>query len=239
MAIIIPAILPTSREDLKDKLGKLVGIATEVQVDIVDGIYAYPASWPYSEGSEEFALERAEGLMLPHLGDFSIEMDLMVRDPEQVTGTWIQAGASRILAHLESTTYLPQLVTDLKVKYGHEKGFLSSLSFGLAVNVATDLAQLEPYLGDLDYVQFMGIRNIGKQGQPFAPEVLEKIATFHAKHPEVPIQVDGGVNFETAPQLLNVGVTRLIVGSALWTAPDLRDAYHTFQTITEENGWYT
>jgi pentose-5-phosphate-3-epimerase len=131
MAIIIPAILPTSRADLEEKLSRLIGIASEVQIDIVDGIFAYPASWPYAEGTDEFAHTAHPP---ESRGNFHIEVDLMVRDPEQVTGSWIQAGANRILAHLESTTYLPRLITDLKVKYGHEKGFASELlSFGLAV----------------------------------------------------------------------------------------------------------
>lgn len=235
MGIIIPAILPTSREDLEEKLSRLVGIASEVQVDIVDGTFAYPASWPYVEGTTAFA----QAPTLPHTEDFRMEVDLMVRDPEQVTGAWIEAGATRILAHLESTTYLPRLITDLKVRYGHEKGFAPGfLSFGLALNIATDLALLEPYLDDVDYVQFMGIKNIGKQAQPFATEVLNKIAVFRKKHPDTPIQVDGGVNFESAPLLLSAGVSRLIVGSALWSARDLREAYLKLSALSEVHGIY-
>ncbi len=235
MATIVPAILPHSERDLKDKLARLVGIAEEVQIDIVDGVFAGPATWPYEQGSEKFAEES----MLPHLDDFRIEVDLMVRDPEQVTGTWIAAGATRILAHQESTTYLPRLITDLKVKYGHEKGFAPSLlSFGLAINVDTDIAELESYLPDIDYVQFMGIKSIGKQGEPFAHEVLQKISSFRHRHPDTPIQVDGAVNFESAPLLLAAGVSRLIVGSALWRAPDLKDAYERLSALNEMHGLY-
>ncbi len=239
MGVIVPAIIPTSRHDLDEKLARLVGIATEVQIDIVDGVFAEPASWPYGAGSNDFAVLSASGGTLPFIEDLSIEVDLMVRDPEQITGSWISAGATRILAHLESTTYLPRLITDLKVKYGHEKGFASGLlSFGLAINIDTNLELLEPYLGDVDYVQFMGIKNIGKQGQPFATEVLNRIAVFRKKHPETPIQVDGGVNMESAPLLLNAGVSRLVVGSALWRAPDLKQTYEQFVGLTETHGLY-
>jgi ribulose-phosphate 3-epimerase len=235
MGIIVPAILPTSRHDLDEKLTQLVGLASEVQIDIVDGTFAAPASWPYSEGLAEFA---ADGT-LPHLDDFHYEVDLMVKDPEQVTGTWIAAGATRILAHLESTSYLPQLITDLKVKYGHEKGFAADfLSLGLAIDVATDASVLAPYVADIDYVQFMGIAAIGKQGQPFAKEVLEKISAFRHRYPGTPVQVDGGVNFETAPLLLSAGVSRLVVGSALWKAPDIHEAYARLQELTETHGLY-
>lgn len=235
MAIIVPAILPTSRHDLDEKLARLVGIAQEVQIDIVDGVFASPPTWPYAEAHTEFG-DVGE---LPFLDDFHYEMDLMVKDPELLTGSWISAGATRILAHLESTTYLPRLITDLKVKYGHEKGFASDLlSFGLAVNIETSLELLEPYLAETDYVQFMGIKSIGKQGQPFATEVLNKIAVFHGKHPDMPIQVDGGVNLESASLLLGAGVSRLVVGSALWRAPDLRIAYQQFVDLIDSRGLY-
>lgn len=239
MATIVPAIIPTSRHDLDEKLARLVGVATEVQIDIVDGKFASPASWPYMEGGVEFAKMLAEGNTLPNTSDLHIEIDLMVADPEQVTGAWISAGATRILAHFESTTYLPKLITDLKVKYGHDKGFASSmLSFGLAINIDTNLELIEPYLSEIDYIQFMGIKRIGVQGQPFAPEVLTKIALFRAKHYEMPIQIDGGVNLESAKLLLKAGASRLVIGSALWNAPDFNAEYAKFMALTETNGLY-
>ena len=49
MTLIVPAVIPVSQEDLEEKLGKLAAIPeiTEVQIDVVDGRYASPASWPY------------------------------------------------------------------------------------------------------------------------------------------------------------------------------------------------
>lgn len=235
MGIIVPAIIPTSLRDLEEKLARLKGIASYIQIDIVDGVYAAPASWPYSGGGAAFATEGE----LPFLGDFKFEMDLMVKDPEQVTGTWIAAGATRIIAHFESTTYLPRLITDLKEKYGHEKGFAKDfLSFGIAVQMSTPLELLEPYLADIDFVQFMGIKKIGVQGQPFATEVLNRISVFRHKHPDIPIQVDGGVNLESAPLVLAAGVSRLIVGSAIWNSPNVREAYERLSALTETHGLY-
>jgi ribulose-phosphate 3-epimerase len=235
MGIIVPAILPTSRHDLDEKLARLVGIATEVQVDIVDGVFASPASWPYASGVDE----HMEGLTFSHLDDFRIEVDLMVKDPERVAGTWIAAGATRILPHLESMGHPARLITNFNTSYGHEKGYAPDLlSLGLAINVETDIQALVPYLEDIDYVQFMGITSIGKQGQPFAREVLDKIRQFRKAYPGTPIQVDGAVNFESAPLLLTAGVSRLVVGSALWNAPNLAEAYQRLTELTEEHGIY-
>jgi ribulose-phosphate 3-epimerase len=114
----------------------------------------------------------------------------------------------------------------------------NSFRSALPSNIATDLALLEPYLPDVDYVQFMGIKNIGKQGQPFATEVLNKIAVFRKNHPDTPIQVDGGVNHQSAALLLAAGVSRLIVGSALWHAKNIQAEYEQLVALTEQHGIY-
>jgi ribulose-phosphate 3-epimerase len=166
-------------------------------------------------------------------------MDLMVSDPEEITGIWIAAGAQRLVLHVESTNYLPRAITDLEVKYGHAKDFAPTLlSFGLGINVQSDLALLDPFLDKADFVQFMGIATIGKQGEPFDTDVIRKIHAFKRKHPHTQIQVDGGVSLQTAPQLLTAGVDRLIVGSALWKSSDLRNELRLFDELVQEYGTY-
>ena len=240
MGIIVPAIIPTSKEDLTEKLAQLSGLAEEVQVDIVDGVYAKPASWPYTEDAAKPARMLAEGEMLPHAGEFKLEIDLMSADPESSAGTWIGLGATRLTLHAESTRFLPRFIERARSLYGHDAGFASDLlSLGLAIGTQTDLALIEPYLSKIDYVQFMGVRTIGHQGEPFAPGVLSRIQAFRKKYPTVPVQVDGGVTLENAPKLLQAGVSRLVVGSALWKAPDLKERYRAFEQLTEQYGIYT
>jgi ribulose-phosphate 3-epimerase len=239
MATIVPAILPTSRQDLDEKLARLVGIASEVQVDVVDGIFASPASWPYAIGTHELGHEIAAEESFLYTDNYRVEMDLMVREPESVIGSWIEAGATRVLVHVESTEDLSQLIANFSTTYGHQKGFaMDLLSLGLALNIATDASVLDPYIDMIDYVQFMGIKDIGKQGQPFATEVLNRIAVFRKRHPETPIQVDGGVNFESAPLLARAGVSRLVVGSALWKSANLKAAYEQLVALAEPKGLY-
>lgn len=239
MSLIVPAILPTSHEDLEEKLTQLYNLVDSVQIDIVDGRFISPASWPYAAGTHLFnGLARNDG-MFSYLGKMHFEMDLMVADPEMVTGIWIDAGAERITLHAESTQYLPKAITDLEVKYGHSKGFAPSLlSMGLAINLTTELSMIEPYLDHTDYVQFMGIATIGRQGEPFDDRVLRKIAAFKRKYAGIPIQVDGGVSLETAPLLMKAGVDRLVVGSALWRAPDLGKELEKFNALNEHHGLY-
>lgn len=237
MGVIVPAILPTSREDLEGKLALLDGLVDTVQIDIVDGRFAGPPTWPYIAQGDTFAAELQEGDALPFLGSMRYEIDLMVEDVEEVTGLWIAAGAQRLVVHAESTEHLPDIIHDLEVKYGHSKDFAPGLlSLGLAISNDTDIAVLDPYIAHADYVQFMGIASIGKQGQPFDTRVLERLRAFRNKYPSMTIQVDGAVSLETAPRLLAAGVDRLVVGSDLWRARDIKEQLARFRNLLHEYG---
>lgn len=236
MGAIIPAILPSSRDDLEAKLSRLHGLAHAVQVDLVDGRYASPATWPYA-GKENAALE-GDGL-LPYVGQFQFEFDLMVENPGQVAGAWIDHGVTRLTLHAQSTRDLGAVIRKLQHDYGHDKGFAPDLlALGLAVGVETDMAMIAPYLDQIDYVQFMGIRTIGRQGEPFDSRIVRRIVAFRKEHPDIPVQVDGGVNLTTAPILLDAGVSRLIVGSGLWKAPNLEAELRKYQQLAQEYGIY-
>ena len=234
MAAIIPAILPTSREDLDARLLRLSGVTDEVQVDVVDGRFVTPASWPYAGqalGNED---------PLTELSSFRFEVDLMVEEPDRIIGRWIDAGATRITIHAESTRRLEHVIDDFQKKYGHDKDFAPQLlSLGLSLNIATDISLIEPFLDRCDYVQFMGIARIGKQGEPFDPRVIPKIKAFHRAHPEMPIQIDGGVTRETAPKLLEAGASRLVIGSALWRASNIKREFVSFCELSQTRGLYT
>ena len=239
MGIIVPAILPTSRADLEQKLGVLDGMCDEVQVDIVDGVYAAPATWPYTSDASEPSRMLAEGMFLPMAGRFRMEIDLMSGDPESVAGTWIGLGAARLTVHAQSTRYLPRFLASTRSLYGHDKEFASDLlALGLAIGAETDVALIEPYLDKVDYVQFMGIRTIGRQGEPFDMRTIARVRAFRKKYPKMPISVDGGVTLENAPALLDAGVSRLVVGSAIWRAADPLAAYRALDALTEQHGLY-
>ncbi len=240
MGIIVPAVIPASRQDLEDKLARLSGLCEEVQIDIVDGVYAGPASWPYTKDAKDEPARMLEnGEMLPYAGSFRFEIDLMSRDPESVAGTWIALGATRLTVHAESTPYLGQFLRDTRAKYGHEKDFAEGfLSLGIAIGAQTDLSLVEPYLDRIDYVQFMGIETIGHQGEPFSASVLPRIAAFRKQHPGMQITVDGGVSGANAAALLAAGVSRLVVGSAIWKAPDPAQALRELTKLTETHGIY-
>lgn len=239
MGIIVPAIIPTSRKDLEDKLAQLSGLCEEVQIDIVDGVFAGPPSWPYVTDAREPEQMLKDGELLPKAGEFRFEIDLMSADPESVAGVWIGLGATRLTVHSESTRFIPRFLESTRELYGHDAEFTPGLlSLGLSIGIETDLALIEPHLRKTDYVQFMGIRKIGHQGEPFDTRVLAKMRAFRNRYPTIEIQVDGGVTLQNAATLLDAGVKRLVVGSALWKAPDLAARYREFDELTERHGLY-
>lgn len=241
MGVIVPAILPATRDELVEKLEKLRGLPIEcVQIDAVDGRFASPATWPYANGADELKDMVENGESLPFLGQLAYEVDLMVEDPDRVIGTWIDAGASKVTIHVESTNYLGRILKTVQEQYGHDKEFAPELiSFGLALNVLTDIAILDQYVDQIEYVQFMGIATIGRQGEPFDKRVLDKIRMLRKRHPGLRIQVDGGVSLSTAPELLDAGVSQLVVGSYLWNASNIEVELKKLEQLAEEYGIYS
>ena len=128
---------------------------------MVDGRFAKPASWPYN-APDEWRKVIAQGTLLPALDRIAYEIDLMCYDAEEVAEAWLALGATRLTFHAESTTDLTRLLASARTRYG------SIVSYGAAINIASNLALIETSMGEIDYVQCMGIAEIGKQGQPFA-----------------------------------------------------------------------
>lgn len=232
MGLIVPAVLPSSRKDLEEKLSLLTNIpsVTHIQIDVVDGLFASPVSWPYT-APQELEIMIKKGEMLPHLDRVSYEIDLMCLDAERAIEMWLALGASRLTFHAEGVTNLPKLLASSRKRYG-AGGLVSGLvSFGCALNIESDLALIEQCVDEVEYVQFMGIARIGRQGQPFDKRVLDKIKTFRARHPGITLQVDGGVSLENARGLLNLGVSSLIVGSAIIGAKNPSVVIDKFKSI--------
>jgi ribulose-phosphate 3-epimerase len=152
---------------------------------------------------------------------------------------FLQAGAGRLVVHIESTSDISGLIDELEKTYGRDKELSTDLlSLGLSIQIDTPLSKLEAHLPRVDYVQFMGIAHIGRQGIPFDERVLGKIKEFKKAHSDMLIQVDGGVSLESAPALFDAGADRLVVGSALWKSEDMPGTLHAFDALAEQYGRY-
>ncbi len=231
MSFISPAVLPSSFKDLEEKLtlfGSFPHIS-RVQIDVVDGRFAYPASWPYTN-PKEFKTLLTETKTLPFLDRITYEIDLMCEDAHRAADDWLLFGATRLTLHIESVPNFEEFLRRVKNYYG------DVVSLGLAINIDTNLSLLEQNIEGIEYVQFMGIRRIGVQGQPFDPRVLDTIRIFHHRYPKISMQVDGGVTLQTAKQLLVYGVSGLVVGSSIVRADDPVSAFITFESLRSPYG---
>ncbi len=215
MNSIIPAIIPQSFDHLRDAFHVLQGNVEEIQIDIVDGSFVPFTSWPY-RGSGSVMLIRE------YTDRYQIEVDLMVENPEQALPLYVDAGARKIVVHIES-------VTDLETIYAHHRAHEYQL--GLSIGNDTPLEVLKKELSHADYVQLMGIRNIGTQGQPFDTAVLDRIAELRTSYPDLIISIDGSVNAESLPLLRAAGANRFVAGSAIFSATDPVEAYRSLTLI--------
>lgn len=237
MSLVVPAVLPTSREDFEERLATLTRIPSvnRIQIDVVDGTFASPASWPYT-APQELRDMVSRGEMLPALDRIDYEIDLMCLDAEGAIDAWLALGASRFTFHAESAIDLARSLEDIRTRYGCGIISCDLMSIGLAVNIESHPSFVEPYLDEIDYIQFMGIARIGRQGQPFDRRVLDRVRLFRSRHPHCAIQIDGGVSLDTARELIESGATNLVVGSALVHAADPAGVIEKFEMLQTPYG---
>jgi ribulose-phosphate 3-epimerase len=222
MAEIIPAILPESRQALELQLAMIRGIARSVQIDMVDGAYAPNTTWPYTINRRP----TIDDVQFPFGVDFHFEMDLMVAHAADIAALCVQAGARRIIVHADA----PGAHEALQALQ-HVSSEKAPVTRGIALSPASDFAAINTYEGLYDFVQVMGIAHVGFQGQRFDARALELIRTIRIGYPALPIQVDGGVNHATIPDLLAAGATRLVVGSAIWASENPLQAIQSLHAL--------
>jgi ribulose-phosphate 3-epimerase len=223
---IIPAILPKDFKDLEDHATRVKSLVPLVQIDICDGQFTPHASWPYKKQDSNFDAITKEDRGLPFWEEVEYEFDLMVNKPEDVVDQYIAAGATRITLHVESKGDIAKAIEKLEGK----------VEIGLALNIDTSLDSLEPYSdklqeGKVRCIQLMGIDNVGFQGQAFDEKVLAKVKEAKKKYPELEVQIDGGVNLETALQLKAAGADRLIIGSAIFESENVVETIERFKAV--------
>ncbi len=212
MVEIIPAIMPKSLDDFKEKAGFVYRLVKTVHVDVMNGTITHSVNWPFSEiGLTELKKLTTGEIPLPHWKEIDFEVDVMMENPEENFADWVNAGFHRVIVHFENTKKLTEIIHEWK----------GIVEIGVAVGVDTPNDEVYKYIDEgVDFIQFMGIYQIGFQGNPIDSRVYEKIKKAREVYPNLPISVDGSVNMETAPLLIAAGANRLIIGSAIFNAQE-------------------
>ncbi|MBN2058135.1 MAG: ribulose-phosphate 3-epimerase [Candidatus Saganbacteria bacterium] len=139
-----------------------------------------------------------------------LDVHLMIENPDRYIPDFAKAGADIITIQVEAAKDLASDIELIKQNGARP---------GLVVNPATPLDQVIPLLDKIGMVLLMTV-NPGFEGQKFMPEVLPKIKELSSlvlsRKLSVEIEVDGGVNLETAPAAVKAGANVLVAGSAIF-----------------------
>jgi ribulose-phosphate 3-epimerase len=141
-----------------------------------------------------------------------LDVHLMIEAPERQISQFADAGADIITVHIEVCPNIQQVLSAIK-KLG--------VKAGVSLNPETPIRTLREVLPSVDLVLVMTV-NPGFGGQPFIESTLDKIARLRAELDEkglaAELEVDGGINAETAPRVVEVGARVLVAGAAVFNS---------------------
>jgi ribulose-phosphate 3-epimerase len=158
-----------------------------------------------------------------------LDVHLMIEAPDAYLEAFVEAGASMISVHVEVLPHLHRTLHRIKALGARA---------GAVLNPATPVTSLSEVLADLDYVLVMSV-NPGFGGQRFIPRSVEKIRAIRAMlddahRPDVPIEVDGGIDVTTAPLVVEAGASMLVAGQAIFGQADPAAAVHRIRAVALE-----
>ena len=206
---VAPSILATDFAHLGDRVREVMDAGARViHVDVMDGHFVPPITiGPLIVSALKEQVHDAGGMLDVHL---------MIERPERQVEEFAKAGADQITVHLEATPHV-----HYAVKAIHEAGCLA----GVAITPSTPPDALAAMAVDIDTALCMTV-NPGWGGQPFIPETLSKVERLRELVDDrVAIEVDGGVDEETAPRCAGAGARLFVAGSAVLGADDPAAAY--------------
>jgi ribulose-phosphate 3-epimerase len=202
--------MPKGFADITEHAERVKDFVIYVQLDLMDGEFVEAKSWPFFDKDKQSVRELMDGeIRLPFSDKVKYEFDLMVRTPEADLKKYVKLGANRLIIHANSIDKKGLFLEEID---------RCGVEWGIAFLTTDNLSDAKDLIMKANFVQLMGIENIGYQGQPFDPLVLDQVRRVREIKPDVIISVDGGVNLDTARELASVGVNRLVSGSTIFSA---------------------
>ena len=150
-----------------------------------------------------------------------LDVHLMIEHPDHYAPRFVEAGANSITVHVE-----PEAKHDVAATLAAIRS--AGCRAGLSLNPATPFAAVEPHLTTIDLLLVMTVHP-GFGGQAFRPEMTDKVKQARAwertnEPHNFDIEVDGGINAETAALCMAAGANVLVAGTSIFRAPDYATA---------------
>ena len=196
---VLPAMMAGDQRRLDELLNRVKGFAGHIMLDVMDGVFVPGRSLDF-----DYRLPTAP----------RYQAHLMVEDPLRHMSRLV-GKADAAMIHVESVKDVPEVIN---VTEDHGLGTF------LAINPDTPVDAVAPHLSRLDGVLVMTVQP-GRYGSPFLPWCLEKVEALRAMDGELVIEVDGGMNPETAATAVEMGADMVAVGSYIVASDDPMKAY--------------